>query len=1361
MRVEDMYSIAVRHQKVVNSRLVHFWPPCGVLRRIGARVAISVVALGIALPLQSQSVSDGASLYGGKGCANGGCHGPSTDLRNIRNASNNPGKITEAINRRNDDGSARIPGMQNLGLSPANLRSLGLYIGQFKSPLPLDTDLTLLSNTAASKNIYPLLVETGGSGAAADNGLGVTAPTAAGGMVSASIVPHPDAARATVQYNISYTPGVDFAGDDIIHYKLTNPAAPGGVSQQVAVKVVGITSGSTVNGTQGKSLSYSITINESGSGAPFTATNLPNGLRLNPTGTITGIPTTITGSSPVSVVIEATTSLGKAHKTLSFVVGAADAPNAGNLDANLPQTTVPFQSQGFNIELPVTGGFDNRITDLTSVDGIGGALTLRTEQIEDGSKRFIVTYKPRFDECGAASFKYTVANNNNLSREGVIKLNVLPPAPPQVGNDFRIDNVSATGIDITLPVVGGFQNTITVPPKSAGLKDNKGVDRGEATLSQPFGNTSLIVRYIPPVDGFGVDTFTYSATAKGNKAVTGTVTIVVSAVPPTASQAFMTVELNTPSEPFDLKRFVTGSAISGIKITKLPIHGTVTTNGTSVVYKPKHNYFGSDSFVYRAIGFLGESPEGVVKVAVSGRPDPSNDPHVVGLIGAQVDAARRFSRAQISNVQGRLETLHQDHLNSADSSYVANTRSARSELRRQITIDSSAAQSVPATSRIPSTHANAAEIGTFGTQLDKSSFASLAARSVEAALTDIAPSWPYRSLLSSLLSISQSRTFNLASLGTNDAISTGTGIWMAGNIGFGDRNASGSRSETKFSTGGISIGIDRKYAENLAVGVGLGYARDRTEIGADGSESRARSTTLSLYGSYQPLRRNIFLDGLIGYGVLDYDTQRFVEPLTEVNQDPNIQPAKHFARASRDGNQLFGSIAVGYQSPLSSGFLWSPYARLDFSRSHLEQASETGAGQYELTYFKQSVTEADLSLGLRAQWEHELNPDRGGVALPYARLEYTRNLKGDSRATIAYSDLVDGARYSVPSVGGDRDALTLGVGSDFVLCNGASLGIDYQFRHSSGQENSQALQFRLAKALGAPGRSCKASEDSAPPNLRVTVDAAVTYDDNVTKARNGAGQLSDELFSLKGTKELELFKFGRFGLVVSGSLGGEAFRHYSDLGHIFGEIQGELRYPAYSPNIALFVRSGLDHYKSHIRSGYNYSTGIVLQRNFIQHGVGVTAQIAHNVRYSDSSVFDLSDNSAQLGVSYSLNKDLSTGKADVLYLSGEFRRGDVVSTERESLANLNIADVFVSDDAFGRADLFSYRFDARTTALNIGYIKPLGSGHLDISWTHVRSTSTDSSFAGGGSGRYVDNQIKLVYVLHFGTWNRMGRFRAY
>src|SRR4029077_17814276 len=109
----------------------------------------------------------------------------------------------------------------------------------------------------------------------------------------------------------------------------------------------------------------------------------------------------------------------------------------------------------------------------------------------------------------------------------------------------------------------------------------------------------------------------------------------------------------------DLAPFITGSGVTGVAIAAEPSHGTTAVNGTKVTYSPGKNYFGPDSFSYIAFGEAGASPAAVVTVTVSGRPDPSTDPNVAALIGAQSQVARRFARAQISNVQRRMESIHE------------------------------------------------------------------------------------------------------------------------------------------------------------------------------------------------------------------------------------------------------------------------------------------------------------------------------------------------------------------------------------------------------------------------------------------------------------------------------------------------------------------------------------------------------------------------------------------------------------------------------------------------------------------------------------------------------------------------------
>src|SRR5690606_21905086 len=110
---------------------------------------------------------------------------------------------------------------------------------------------------------------------------------------------------------------------------------------------------------------------------------------------------------------------------------------------------------------------------------------------------------------------------------------------------------------------------------------------------------------------------------------------------------------------------------------------------------------------------------------------------------------------------------------------------------------------------------------------------------------------------------------------------------------------------------------------------GLGYGRDVTEIGANGTESRAEAFSLAAYGSYRPVP-GFFLDGLAGYSAMSFESLRYVAATGDL------------AIGSRSGDQLFASLTAGYEYR-NEGLLVSPYGRLFGSHSTLDPFTETGA----------------------------------------------------------------------------------------------------------------------------------------------------------------------------------------------------------------------------------------------------------------------------------------------------------------------------------------------------------------------------------------------------------------------------------
>jgi hypothetical protein len=256
------------------------------------------------------------------------------------------------------------------------------------------------------------------------------------------------------------------------------------------------------------------------------------------------------------------------------------------------------------------------------------------------------------------------------------------------------------------------------------------------------------------------------------------------------------------------------------------------------------------------------------------------------------------------------------------------------------------------------------------------------------------------------------------------------------------------------------------------------------------------------------------------------------------------------------------------------------------------------------------------------------------------------------------------------------------------------------------------------------------------------------FDDNVTRAPTGPDKLSDSFYSLDASKTFAFppTDFGR--LTVQAFGGGELTRNYPGLGRIFGGGEAALQYRASTeldaPFFAVFIRGLGEHYGSELRSGYRYAGGVSVRQN-ITHKLELFASYTHNWRYANSSVFDTRDNAYLVSAGYTVDR------YGTFTLTGEYRRGTLVSTGQKTLTIIDIAQVFVNDDVFTSPQMIDYRFEAKSVLTTLDWTLPLGSSYaLDVSWRRTQSKSTEqASFPGGGSIRYVDNQFNVLFLFTF------------
>ena len=1061
--------------------------------------------------------------------------------------------------------------------------------------------------------------------------------------------------------------------------------------------------------------------------AGYSGTGLPSGLSLNATtGILSG---SATQSGDFSVVLSATNAAGTGT---AAAVTIRISPNALPLVSSTPAllaspaVTGNVGSAITPIQINASNGPIN--TGAYSAAGLPAGLTVSAGGQIVGTP------------TQSGDFAVVLSATNSVGKGSAAAITI------------RI-NANAAPV-ITGPTFASMSAGVAITPIQI-VATNPAILSYSAT-DLPVGlilNTSTGV-----ISGVATTPGTRSATLTATNAVgPGSLQVPFTIGVPAPVACVMSVPLNTPTTLDLASCLFTGFAPTGVSIVATAGHGVAVANGTKVTFTPVHNYFGSDSFSFVGYGAGGTSPQGVVSVTITGRPDPTQDAAVTALVGAQAETAQRFSRAQMSNFQRRMESLH------GGPGSAASTSSSEGSAANQIAATlrgtttngqfsglagaiapSVAGQAVPASGFALAAPRGPGNVNSsLGQDAGGSIFGAGGATSTvrgSDVVDALAGGLGLKALpfADSVFSMLKTRSLNLAGVASGLGLNTATNstgnasYWIDGVASFGTRDASGGISGSEFSSDGVSVGADWRMNEQLVLGMGIGYARDTTKIGTDGSANRSRSYSLAAYGSYQP-SPNTFIDGMLGASSLDFDMKRFVAPIND------------FALARRAGTQVFGSLTGGYEFR-ETGLLVSPYGRIDFSTDRLRSATESGAGAYALKYYGQTSTSVDGALGIRGESVHKTS---FGYAIPRLRAEYLHAFHGSGQAFIGYADQIGGARYALAPAGNRRDSIVLGIGSDFLMRDGLTLSFEYQLSHSFSNDSSYAVRLRLTKEFDARGLPKMLGEYPVRLGkpLDIQLDAGYTTDDNVTRAKAGPDKLGDNSYSVNVSKTMASPLSEQSRVLLTGTLGGEKFRRFNGLSRALGSVEAEIQYRESSdfddPTFGAFAKLTGEAYESRLRDGYRLSAGVSVRQSLTDR-INVFGALSHNMRHASSSVFSTRDNSLRANVDYALS-DTQT-----LYLGTEYRRGDIVSTGRASLENVTIAKVFAQDDAYAGGQLFSYRFDGSTVLATVGYNLSLGShDSIDFSWRYVRSTPGLRPSFVTSPRHYIANQLSAVYLMRF------------
>ena len=405
---------------------------------------------------------------------------------------------------------------------------------------------------------------------------------------------------------------------------------------------------------------------------------------------------------------------------------------------------------------------------------------------------------------------------------------------------------------------------------------------------------------------------------------------------------------------------------------------------------------------------------------LTNRPDPALDPEVQGLISAQVAAAQRFASAQVNNVARHLESLH-DHFNPCSFNFGIAPPIERSAQPNAPYGDYANPNSLYSPS------------GNYG--------APVVVLPPGAAPPPGYVAQPMQPQPQAM------RRVPAATVCAADWASS-MAFWTAGSFQFGSMTPSGLTSNNRFTTAGLTAGVDVRVSDNLIVGAALGYGADRSDVGQNGSRSNASSFSGALYASLRPFDP-LFFDGALGYGTLGYDNRRFV------SGDGTM------VSGARKGSYWFGSLAASLELGRDQ-FKFAPYVSTDFMSATLNGYAENGPSAQLLTFQQMKFNAVSGAIGLRGSIDI---PVSFGVLTPMARVEYRQTSQSAFDQSMYYSDLGSSLSSTFSQGAGSHGATTGAVGFRVRAPGGMSVETEYSVTAGSGSSLAQTIRAALRLAF--------------------------------------------------------------------------------------------------------------------------------------------------------------------------------------------------------------------------------------------------------------------------------------------------------
>ena len=280
------------------------------------------------------------------------------------------------------------------------------------------------------------------------------------------------------------------------------------------------------------------------------------------------------------------------------------------------------------------------------------------------------------------------------------------------------------------------------------------------------------------------------------------------------------------------------------------------------------------------------------------------------------------------------------------------------------------------------------------------------------------------------------------------------GVFVNGNIGFGDRRTTSNEAGYNLDTHGATVGMDYRFTDNFLLGMAFGYNNAYSGYANSLGTLEADNYTGAIYGSFFT-ENGFFVDGIFSGSHIDYSTRRHIQYAISETINTN-------AFGDNQGDEFDVAMTSGYNFN-HGGLTVTPQVRVEYTTNQVDALNERGGQGWALHVDSQDFESLQTAAGLQMAYAVNLP---WAVIMPMVRAEYIHEFKNDQRNITAYFvQDPSQTRFNIMTDKPDRDYIILNAGMSAQFAHGISAFVSYDTVQAHSYVNNHNFVGGVRMAL--------------------------------------------------------------------------------------------------------------------------------------------------------------------------------------------------------------------------------------------------------------------------------------------------------